>query len=222
MGSDETTLQAPTPPTPPSATGGLEEYLQNLPQLLSAEKEYGPQFAEVQKSIQDQLYPGVSALTPQLAERASTGITEAVPAWMRDQFRSDVNAQLGANVSSRIGADFVSRGLMQQQMDYNRYYENLAMSLSGRQPLTQGAPLTSGYTPQSIMGLNASNFGTGANIYGTQAGLYGQQQQRAWATPFMYMQGAGNVLQGLGSFSGGGGYGPGAGSVATSPSAGGG
>jgi hypothetical protein len=100
-------------------------------------------------------------------------MTSQVPDWMKQQYQSNVNAQLGTNASSPIGADYMSRGLLQQQQDWKQYYQNLGLSVTGRQPLTQATgPNTSdymsGFTPNSVMSSNNQNYGTSANIFGTQ------------------------------------------------------
>jgi len=50
---------------------------------------------------------------------------------MQDQYRSDLLGQLGSNANSGIGADYVSRNLINQQQQYQQYYQNLGLSLPG-------------------------------------------------------------------------------------------
>ena len=77
------------------------------------------------------------------------------------------------------------------------------MSLSGTQPIYQAqspsySNYMSGFTPNSVMGFNAQNYGTYA-----QAKI--QAQQANAMMPFMYMSGVGNLMQGVGGIAKGGG-----------------
>lgn len=198
-------VDQPTPPTPPTAGGSLQEYIDLSPQLFETEQKYQPQYAQLAQQIQQQLYPQTSALGEQLAGQAAQGMGEQMPQEYQDMYSNQYKALLGENVKSTIGADYYSTGMLEQQKNWQDYYRNLGLTMSGRQPLVQPQPLTSGFTPQSIMGMNASNYGTQANIYGTQGGMYNtnmamaaQQQQ----LPFQYLQGAGNLLGGIGSLGG--------------------
>lgn len=96
-----------------------------------------------------------------------------VPEWQRQQYRSDLNANLGTNVGSPIAADYMSRGLLQQQQDWQRYYQNLGLSITGRQPIyTANTPQTTnqtaGFTPQGVMSYNQQGYNTAAGLYANQ------------------------------------------------------
>lgn len=198
--------QTPTPPTAPTATSSLQEYINLSPQLLATEKEYQPQYAQLQQQIQNQLYPQTSALQEQLAGQAQAGMTSALPDWMKQEYLNNMRAQLGENVKSTIGADVMSTGLMGLGQNWQQYYQNMALSLAGRQPLAQPQALTSGFTPQSIMGMNTSNYGTQANLYGNQLQNYWNQQNYSppWANALGSMGGSlmGGIGGGLGTMAG--------------------
>jgi hypothetical protein len=88
-----------------------------------------------------------------------------MPDWMRKSALSDMNAQLGPNASSPIGADYVSRGMQKQLFNQQQYYQNMGMSLAGKQPLTTAqAPATNNYsstfTPSNVMNYLSNNYGT--------------------------------------------------------------
>jgi hypothetical protein len=130
------------------------------------------------------MYPETSAIQEQLASQSLSGMQSNVPDWMRSEYLSGVNANLGTNVGSGIGADYVSRGMMQQQQDWQNYYRDLGLSTAGRQPLAQ--PSNPGYsnyastfTPSAVAGANNSNYGNYMNayssMYGANAQLSGQQ-----------------------------------------------
>jgi hypothetical protein len=201
MGS--TSIEAPSAP---STTSSVQDWAANLPAVYDAQLKYAPQQAQQQLALTQQyatpmaqalqdaqsaLYPQTTALQENLAGQATAGMTQDVPQWMQDAYRSNVNAQLGNNAASPIGADYMSRGLLQQQQDWKQYYQNMGLSLTGRQPLTQAStPATtdymSGFTPGSVMSSNNQNYGTAANIYSTQ-----QQAATAQNAAMMNLIGSG-------------------------------
>jgi hypothetical protein len=166
----------------------MQDWITNYPAMFAMQQQYAPQEAaqqvalaqqyaqpmgEAMKTAQEAMYPQETALSNQLNQQVQQGMGSQVPDWMQQQYRSDVNANLGTNVGSGIGADYVSRGLLQQQQDWQNYYRNLGLSITGRQPIaTATTPNYSNYasqfTPNSVMGYNAQNYGTSANIYGNQ------------------------------------------------------
>lgn len=213
MGGDE--LQKPSQPT----TGqSVQDWAGALPQIYQTQMQYAPLQAQQQvdlaqqyatplaqafQSAQNSLYPQTTALQENLAGQAAAGMSSDVPQWMQDQYRSNMNAQLGTNANSPIGADYMSRGLLQQQQDWKQYYQNLGLSVTGRQPLTQAsAPKTSDYmsnfSPNSVMTSNNQNYSTAGTIYGNQ-------MQNQGNSPWMNMVGgigggiAGSVLGPMGS-----------------------
>ena len=185
------TPQAPTPPT----TGqSVQDWANALPQIYQTQLQYAPLQAQQQVELAQQyaaplgqamqqaqsgMYPLTTALQEKLAGTATEGMDSQMP---QDQYRSNVNAQLGQNAGSPIGADYMSRGLLQQQKDWQRYYQNLGLSVTGRQPLTQAStPQTtdymSGFTPGSVMTSNNQNYGTSGSIYGNQLNYQSAQNQ---------------------------------------------
>lgn len=180
-GSSSTTeVYQPAAPAAPSTAEAVNAWVQSLPtvfaeqqrqapleaqQQLQLLQQYGLPMAEAYKSAQSALYPETTALQEQLAGQASAGMNAQVPEWMRNQYRSDLAANIGTNAGSGIGADYMSRGLLQQQMDYQNYYRDLGLSLAGRQPLSQPTSpqysnYASNYTPNSVMGYTSQNYGT--------------------------------------------------------------
>ena len=174
-----TDISAPAP-TAPDPSAEVNAWVNALPQVYQTQSQYMPQMAQEQQSIQQQLYPQVSQLSENLATQANQGMNSTMPSWMTDQYKSDMNAQLGQNASSPIGADYMSRGLMQQNQNWKQYYQNLGLSVSGQQPLTQPSlNYMQGFSPNSVMqGMN-SNYGTAGNIYGSQLG-YNSAQNSAY------------------------------------------
>lgn len=192
-----TQVAAPSTPTAPSTSSSIADWVQNYPSVFALQQQYAPQEAAQQVSLaqqyalpygqamqaaQEGMYPGTTAIQENLANQSIEGMSSQMPDWAKQQYQSGVNAQLGSNVNSPIGADYASRGMMQQQEDWKRYYQNLGLSVTGRQPLTQAStPQTSNYTqaytPGSVMSYNSGNYGNyvGAysSMYGANAGLQG-------------------------------------------------
>lgn len=154
MGGSSGGTQVIQPQTPQAPTAGqsAEEYAKALPSIYEAQLKYQPMFNQLElqqyqqlapeyaaayDQVNKQLYPYTSGLQEQLAKQAGEGMQAGVPDWMRQQYQSDLNAQLGTNVNAPIGGDYVSRGLLDQAQQYKNYYQNLALSVAGRQPLSQ-------------------------------------------------------------------------------------
>jgi len=201
-----TNVYTPTPPAQPTSAEATQAWADTMPQVyetqmkyapLEAEQQlgllqkYGVQYGQASKDVNDALYPETAALQEQMAGQAAEGMQADVPAWMKDQYRSDLNANLGTNAGSPMGADYASRGMLQQQQDYQKYYQNMGLSLAGRQPLAQAAsPQTSNYlarnTPDQTQNYMANTYGTyaaagrpvttstGASQSGTSLGILGR------------------------------------------------
>ena len=128
----------------------------------------------------------------------------AMPAWMKEQYRSGMAANIGSNVGSGMGADYMSTGMLQAQQGYQDYYRNLGLSLAGRQPLTAATTPTTGqysqnYTPQDVMGYNAQNYGNYAGLYGSMYGANAQAASSDTAARYdMFGQIGGGAMGGLG------------------------
>jgi hypothetical protein len=217
MGGDTNIEQ----PQQPSTGQSVSEWAQNLPQIYQTQMQYAPlqaamqvqlanqyagQYGQAMQKAQQGLYPETSKLQEQLATQASQGMNSNMPDWMKQQYQSNMNAQLGTNVNAPVGADYASRGLMQQQEDWRRYYQNLGLTTAGRQPLTMAnTPGTSDYmsnfTPNAVMSSNNQNYGTSASMYNAQL------QYPGMATPLgqtMNAVGQWGQLGGLGAQAGGG------------------
>jgi hypothetical protein len=160
-------------PEQPSTEESVKAWAKSLPLIYQEQMQYAPLMAQSQYNIQKSLYPQTTALPEQMASVANQGMGENMPDWMKQQYLSDYNANLGSNVGSPIGADYASRGLMQQREDWKRYYQNMGLSVAGMQPLTQSnTNFMQGYTPQAVGSQNAQNYGTYANAFTNLNGQY--------------------------------------------------
>lgn len=183
-----------SPPPAPSAADTAKAWADAMPQVYETEIKYAPLQAQSEldllqkyaapigqayKSAMEELYPETAGLQENLALQARQGMTADMPAWMKDAYRDEYSAALGTNVGSPIGADYMSRGMMWEQKKYNDYYRDLALSVSGRQPLAQPqraqtGNYSQGFTPESVMSYGAQTYGSNtaayANMYGSQLG----------------------------------------------------
>ena len=195
-------MSKPTAPTMPTVGGEVKDWASIIPQIYQMQSQYAPLLAQQQKDMLSQLYPTTSGLQENLAKQAVEGMGSDVPDWMRQQYQSNMNAQLGANAGSPIGADYMSRGLLQQKQDWKQYYQNMAYQLAGRQKLAEPSlDYMSAFTPGQVM--------QGTNqIYNTAAGIYGNQLQARTAQNKMMMDllssAAGAVGGGMMGMAGGG------------------
>jgi hypothetical protein len=209
------TVVQPQPAPAPTASQSAAEYAAALPSIYQASLEYqpkfdaqqlqsantlAPQYAQLYDTINKQLNPQTYGLQEQLAGLASQNANATqLPSYVRDQYRSDMSAQLGANANSPIGADYVSRGLLNQLEGYRQYYQNLGLSVAGRQPLVNSQ------TAQQPSQFNVPNQFSGN--YQTQMQGYGSYANAArpmavnqgtpnWITA---MQAGGAAAQGIGT-----------------------
>jgi hypothetical protein len=200
-----TSIKSPETPAAPTAAQNMTDWVQNYPAMFELQKKYAPQEAQQQvelaqqyaqplgeayKAANDAMYPETSAIQEKLAQQSLAGMESGVPDWQRQQYLSDVNANLGTNAGSGIGADYVSRGLLQQQQDWQNYYRDLGLSTAGRQPLaTAQSPsysnYASTYTPGQVATTNAQNYGSFSNAY---ANMYGSNAN--------YANNTNNLIQG--------------------------
>lgn len=210
-GESSTQVIQPSPPSQPTVAQSMSDYVANYPALMDLQLKYAPVEAQLQvdlakqyagdyglamRDAQDALYPKTSEIQEKLAGRALEGMSEAPPDWMREQYLSDLRSNLGTNVGSPIGADYTSRGLLELNKSWNDYYNNLGLSLAGRQPLSQAATPSytnqlSGFTPNAVMNFNSQNYGTYAAASRPLLGQTGGGQTGA--------QMAGSIMGGTGA-----------------------
>jgi len=172
-------------PQPTSSVDAVKEWVSSMPQVYETQMKYAPQEAAQQVALAQQyaeplgqayltaqkaMYPEQYALQEELMSKARAGMAEGMPEWAKQSYLDTMRGNLGTNVGSPIGADYTSRGLLQQQNQWQQYYQNMALSLSGSQPIYQAqSPTTSNYmsnfTPSSVLGYTAQNYGSYANAY---------------------------------------------------------
>lgn len=219
---------APAPayqPAPqPTAGQSAKEWADAMPQVYETEMKYAPLQAQSEldllqkyaapigqayKSAMESLYPETAGLQENLAAQANQGMNAEMPTWMKDAYKDQFNANLGTSAGSPIGADYMSRGMMMQQKQYNDYYRDLALSVSGRQPLAQPVqPQTGnysqGFTPGNVMAMNQGTYGSytgaSANMYGSQLGYQSAvrgQNMSLWGDAMGMVAAGGGMYAGM-------------------------
>jgi uncharacterized protein YukE len=181
-----TKVSTPEAPPAPSTADSINAWVKSMPTVFAEQQrqapleaqqqvelaqQYAGQLGEAYKSAQEAMYPEETALRNELMSQAMEGATaEQLPDWMRNQYQDQMRANLGSNIGSGIGADYTSSSMMRALEDYKMQHKNMALSLSGSQPIYQAqSPMTSnymsGFTPNSVMGYNAQNYGSYSNAY---------------------------------------------------------
>jgi len=187
-------VSSPKAPVQPDSGQDVQKWYDNLDKVYSAQLKYAPQeaqqtldlatqyagpIAEALRGAQEGAYPEETQLRADLLAQAQAGMQSEVPQWMRDQYQSGVNANLGTNAGSPIGADYMSRGMMQQTQDWQNQYRNMGLGLIGSQPVFNAQqPMTTNYmqqfTPQQQMQYSQQGYSTAGSIYGSQAAANAQ------------------------------------------------
>ena len=173
------TLSTPAPPPQPSTGDAIKEWVESMPQVYETQLEYAPKEAAQQvalaqeyaqpmaaayKTAQETLYPETTALQEQMAGQAALGMSQGLTQPEKEQYRSDISANLGLNIGSPIGAEYMSRNMLMAQQKRQDYFRNIGLSLAGRQPMAQPQmPQTSNYMgqfgPQQPMNMAAGTYG---------------------------------------------------------------
>ena len=146
-------------PQAPSISDILSQYQSSLPGLY-----------QTNANLMNQYEPGLLGLPSQLAQQASAGMNSNMPDWMKQQYQSDMSARLGSNAGAGIGADYLSRGMLNQQQNWRQYYQNLGLQTSQMLPGIQGA-LSGNFTPGQALGYAQGTYSSYLPQY-TQAQQY--------------------------------------------------
>lgn len=211
----KTTIQQPTPPPAPSPGQSAAEYAAALPSIYNTTLQYQPLFDQAQFDTYAQLAPEyarvaretmaaysptLASLDENLAQQAlnmsQNGLSDSARNMYRDQFKSLV----GNQVNSGLGADFIGKNLLEQDMNYRLQGQNLGLSLQGKVPITQA------FQPASSF-----NVGQGfGNTFANQLGAYGSVYSGAGRPNFAtsnplgtfsnLLGGVGGLMTGIGTY----------------------
>lgn len=218
MGGTKTQVIQPTPPPAPSATTSISDYVAALPQLFQAQLDYAPKEAAQQVQLAEQyayplgqamreaqrgIAPEITNLQDELARQAFEGSRLGLSEQLKNLYRDEFKALAGENVNAGLGADFVSKNLLDRDLAYRQYNQNLGLSLAGLQPIAQ--PFAPNVTSQ-LQGINAGQaLNYTAGNYGAQLGfgrpflMSGRESQ----VP-QYIAAMGGLLSGIGGLRGAG------------------
>lgn len=193
----------------PSAADAVKAWVKNLPKIYETQMKYAPlqaqqavdlaqqyatPYGEAYLAAQKAMYPEEYAMRDKLSSMALERMDAGMPDWMRDQYRDMYSSNLGSNAGSPIGADYLSTNMLNANNEYQNYYQNLALSLSGSQPIFQAqTPQTSdymsGFTPNAMMSYMANNV--------TTTGSQSKSGMPDWLGQ-MLGQGIGGLMGGIG------------------------
>lgn len=180
-----TKVSSPNTPQAPSTAQSIQDWINAMPQIMQAQSQYAPQEAQLQlqmaqqyslpiaqayKQAQDQLYPELAQARDLMINQAMEGMQNGLTDNERTMYQDYFNANLGSNVGSPVGARDLAQSMVGLETQRQDYYRNLASSMLGGQPVYSAqSPMTSnymsGFTPNSVMGYNASNYGSYADAY---------------------------------------------------------
>jgi hypothetical protein len=212
-------VQIQQPAAAPTTAEAVQAWVESMPtvfaeqqrqapleaqQQLSLLQQYGLPLSQALQSIDQSLYPQTAGIQENLAGIATQGANATqMPDWMRQNYLNEYNSQLGTNAGSPMGAEYTSRNMQNQLFGQQQYYQNLGLSLAGRQPLTaaQSPSYTnyaSTFTPQNV----ANNQMSAYNSYMPYWQNYANQQGMLSMMPSQSQrigQAWGNLLMGGGS-----------------------
>lgn len=209
-----TKIVSPTPPAAPSAGESAREFAAALPSILESQLEFqpqfdratlesfrelGPEFARVTRGVLEEFSPTLASLDENLAKQAlelsETGLSESA----RDLFREEFKALAGNQVSSGLGADFVARNLVRENLAAQNLGRNLALSLQGKVPVS-----TAFQQPSSFQVANAFQPAFATDVGGFSSVFSGAGRPlgiETGAQRFGQIAGGiGGLFQGIGSF----------------------
>lgn len=204
MGGGTEVTQA-TPPQPISAGQSAKEYAAALPEILAAQLQYQPQFdaatfrsfqelapqyAQVSQDVLNQFSPNQAALGEELAAQALQRSQEGLTTAEEDMFKNTFKSLVGNQVNAPIGADWIAKNLLEQDMAAKQYGQNLGLSLSGKVPLSTAYQQPSAYQVAPSFGQAFGTQTAGQNAY-----IDAQAKMTQFSPGPDYLTAAGNVAQ---------------------------
>lgn len=220
MGGSKTEIVQPTPPASPTPAQSARDYAAALPSILQAQLQYQPQFdqaafesfqqlapqyATVARETLQQYSPTLASLDEELAKQAlqqsQQGLSQDEIDFYRDQFKAGLSG--GNQINSGLGADFIAKNLLAENLARKSQGQNLGLSLQGKVPITQAFQQPSQF---QVANSFAPSFATQSSTFGSVFSGAGRpiavQNQRP-----DIIGGIGGALQGIGSIASGGGLG---------------
>jgi len=178
----------------------ISDYAANYPKLVELQEQYGARDLASQRKAQAEVYPEYEQIRSDLANQIQQGISGSAPDWYAQQLSDTIKSQFGRNaVFNPLGQQAYASQYQSGLMDWQNYWRNMAASFSGAQPVYQSQSQTANYTPSSALNYTSSTYAPYMSGFNSQQGIASQQGIYNAALPFMYMGGAGNLLQGAGA-----------------------
>lgn len=186
MGGSDTYVEAQQPAPAPSLSSSYQDYVEAYPKLVGLEQQYspilaqnqldlltqyGPDLALAAQNVAESVSPYTVKLQEALAKQAYEGMQDGVPDSVRQQYLDEVRANMGPNVGSPIAADYTSRGLLNLNQQYQNYFRDLGLSISGRQPVASYTNTGVG-TAQAQPGIVSSGLPNALNYNASTYGNY--------------------------------------------------
>jgi hypothetical protein len=198
MGSSKS--KTPEAPKVPTYQEQMDAYIASVPQLAEAQlkaiQQYGGQTALAQQQAFEQVSPEQAAIPEELAAIARQGMTGDIPQELKDQYLSNIRANLGTNAGSQIGATALAREMYNVGEQRRGQYQNLALSLAGRTPMFQSQQYDTSLSAANSLNAQNNLLGQSMQLYNTQATM-AQNQVDPWGS--IVGSFAGGLGGGLGS-----------------------
>ena len=191
MGGGTEIIQPPTAAAP-TAGESAAEYAAALPAINQANLEYqpqidqqqfdsyqtlAPQYAQLNQDVMQQFQPNQFALGEQLASDASNMAQNGLSADEMGLYKDQYKSMMGNQVNSPVGASFIGKNLMEQQMQAKQQGRNMGLSLSGKMPITQAQQPQSQFqvAPSFGQAFQTQTQGYGSNVAAARPGMYSKQ-----------------------------------------------
>lgn len=192
---DNNKQELPQAPETQSYSEVLQDFIANRPELTQSDIQASQSLSQAQldlikqfaaptglalRSAQEEINPELAKLQKDLVGQVTQGLTGELPDILKDQYLSDIRANLGTNVGSPIGATALARELFGLGESRRQSFINPALSLLGKYTTPQatipGIDTTGTTTsPSTALSYASQQANQLANIYGTQASLYANQ-----------------------------------------------
>lgn len=207
MGS-KTQIVQPSPPAQPSAGESASAYAEALPKILEAQLQYqpqfdqadfesfanlGPEYARISREVLNAYSPNLASLDEELSKQALQLSSQGLSDQERELYRDEFKSLIGNQVGSGVGADFIGKNLIAQNLQAKQFGQNLGLSLQGKVPISQAYQQPSSFQVGNSF---APNFATQSATFGSI--FSGAGKPIATQGPD-YLGGAGGALQGIGA-----------------------
>lgn len=216
-GGSKTEIIQPKAPPAPSTADAIKEYVKAQPQLFQLQLEQAPLEAQQQLELaqqyaaplgqayleaQEQIHPGLAALNNQITQQTTEGINQGLSPDEIEMYKDQFKSLVGSQVNSGLGADFISKNLLSQNIARKDYFRNLGLSMTGRQPLAQPQSPSytnqlAGFTPASALSYIGGNYASRLG-YERPIAIPGQQSN-TWGNIAGIMGGLGGMMYGFGN-----------------------